>query len=120
MHHSISKESPPAPDRLAALGVTSWPIWTKEISTFPWIYDSEETCYFLEGEVVVTPEGGGVHGQRRSRDLSARHELRVGSAGAGAQALPIRVSGARSELELPVRDDACRRCPLLILDSAYS
>lgn len=47
MNHSISKESPSAPNRLAALGVTSWPIWTKEISTFPWIYDSEEACYFL-------------------------------------------------------------------------
>ncbi len=35
-----------------------WGIWTKEVSKFPWHYDEKETCYFLEGEVVVTPEGG--------------------------------------------------------------
>ena len=35
-----------------------WPIWNKEASQFPWTYDGEETCYFLEGEVTVTPNGG--------------------------------------------------------------
>jgi len=39
-------------------GAKSWPIWEKEASTFPWTYDSAETCYFLEGDVVVTPDGG--------------------------------------------------------------
>jgi len=39
-------------------GITSWPIWEKEVSVFPWHYDSEETCYFLAGDVVVTPDGG--------------------------------------------------------------
>ncbi len=43
--------------RLKELGVRSWPIWTKEPSEFPWHYDEEETCYFLEGEVAV--EAGG-------------------------------------------------------------
>lgn len=43
---------------LDQLGVSSWPIWEKEISTFPWTYDTSETCYLLEGEVVVTPDGG--------------------------------------------------------------
>ncbi len=38
--------------------IFSWPIWTKEVSTFPWTYDDRETCYFLEGEVTVTPEAG--------------------------------------------------------------
>ena len=47
-----------ARDTVAAQGVFSWPIWQKEISTFPWTYDSRETCYFLEGDVIVTPEGG--------------------------------------------------------------
>jgi len=52
--------------RLQQLDVASWPIWTKEISEFPWTYDSDETCYFLEGDVIVTPVGGkpvqiGVH-----------------------------------------------------------
>lgn len=48
----------PSHDQLEALGVYNWPIWTKEVSTFPWTYDSSETCLFLEGEVIVTPEGG--------------------------------------------------------------
>lgn len=45
-------------ERLEEMGVRSWPIWTKEVSEFPWSYDEEETCYFLEGKVVVTPVGG--------------------------------------------------------------
>jgi len=48
----------PAAEELEALGVTSWGIWTKEVSIFPWTYDEPETCYFLEGDVVVTPDGG--------------------------------------------------------------
>ena len=55
---AIRVEHRPAPDRLKALGVERWPIWTKEISEFPWTYDEVETCLFLEGEVVVTPDGG--------------------------------------------------------------
>ena len=47
----------PSPAQLEELGVSDWPIWTKEISEFPWSYDESETCYFLEGDVVVTPEG---------------------------------------------------------------
>jgi len=43
---------------LTRRGVRAWGIWEKEISTFPWTYDSAETCYFLEGDVIVTPEGG--------------------------------------------------------------
>lgn len=55
---TIKVEKNPDPARLEALGVFKWPIWTKEVSEFPWTYDTEETCYFLEGEVTVTPEGG--------------------------------------------------------------
>jgi len=43
---------------LEQMGVLHWPIWQKEVSEFPWVYDEAETCYFLEGDVVVTPEGG--------------------------------------------------------------
>jgi uncharacterized cupin superfamily protein len=43
---------------LKKLGVTDWPVWTREASEFPWTYGERETCYFLEGEVEVTPEGG--------------------------------------------------------------
>ena len=48
----------PDPSSLETRGVFSWPVWEKEVSTFPWTYDSSETCYFLEGDVTVTPEGG--------------------------------------------------------------
>jgi uncharacterized cupin superfamily protein len=58
MSKSIQVEHNPSTDRLEALGVRRWPIWTKEVSTFPWTYDEAETCYFLEGDVVVTPDGG--------------------------------------------------------------
>lgn len=58
MFGRIVKESSPSAERLAELGVYQWPVWTKEASLFPWTYDSQETCYFLEGEVTVTPEDG--------------------------------------------------------------
>jgi uncharacterized cupin superfamily protein len=54
----IKVEKKPEPGRLKALGVKEWPTWSKEASEFPWTYDGEETCYFLEGEVTVTPDGG--------------------------------------------------------------
>ena len=54
----IKIERNPSSEQLDQLGVFSWPIWTKEESEFPWTYDVEETCYFLDGEVIVTPEGG--------------------------------------------------------------
>ena len=38
---------------LKVLGVATWPMWTKEPSTFDWSYDEPETCYFLEGDVTV-------------------------------------------------------------------
>lgn len=45
-------------EHLNELDVFNWPIWEKEISQFSWTYDDQETCYFLEGNVVVTPDGG--------------------------------------------------------------
>ncbi len=56
--NQIEIESQPNSEKLDQLGVLNWPIWSKEISEFPWTYDDRETCYFLEGEVVVTPDGG--------------------------------------------------------------
>ncbi|MCK9522150.1 MAG: cupin domain-containing protein [Proteobacteria bacterium] len=47
-----------AQSELDKLGVRNWDIWTKEVSKFPWTYDSTEHCYFLEGEIIVTPDGG--------------------------------------------------------------
>ena len=51
-------EKNPSPQKLEQLGVNQWGIWEKEASEFPWTYDATETCYFLEGDVVVTPDGG--------------------------------------------------------------
>ncbi len=45
---------------LERLGVLSWPIWEKEVSSFDWHYDDVEECYFLEGSVTVETEGGSV------------------------------------------------------------
>jgi len=54
----IRVEKNPTEKRLQDLGVRKWDIWTKEVSSFPWHYDEPEICYFLEGDVVVTPENG--------------------------------------------------------------
>ena len=45
-------------EQLEKMGVFNWPIWAKEISRFPWSYDSIEECYFLEGDVTVETEDG--------------------------------------------------------------
>lgn len=54
----IKVEQEPSQELLNQLGIWKWPIWTKEVSEFPWTYDELETCYFLEGDVIVTPDGG--------------------------------------------------------------
>ncbi|MEH2433741.1 MAG: cupin domain-containing protein [Nostoc sp.] len=54
----IKIEHQPKQERLNELGVSKWGIWQKEVSKFPWTYDSQETCYFLEGDVLVTPDDG--------------------------------------------------------------
>ncbi|MGC8867604.1 MAG: cupin domain-containing protein [Elusimicrobiales bacterium] len=45
-------------DEIKKLNIKSWPIWTKEESEFDWYYDSDEMCYFLEGEVTVKTDLG--------------------------------------------------------------
>ncbi|MGR8933230.1 MAG: cupin domain-containing protein [Gammaproteobacteria bacterium] len=55
---TIHVEHVPSNEQLESLNVSVWPIWTKEISVFSWYYDEDETAYVLEGEVVVTPDGG--------------------------------------------------------------
>ncbi|MBN3942720.1 MAG: cupin domain-containing protein [Nostoc sp.] len=54
----INIEHQPRQEYLNELGVFKWEIWKREVSKFPWTYDSQETCYFLEGNVLVTPDGG--------------------------------------------------------------
>ena len=54
----ITVDHDPFEEKLSQLGVRQWPVWTKQASSFPWQYDDSETCFFLEGDVIVTPEGG--------------------------------------------------------------
>ena len=54
----IAIDRQPTQAKLENLGVSNWAIWSKGVSTFPWTYDEQEICYFLEGDVVVTPAGG--------------------------------------------------------------
>lgn len=53
----IGVEKPTA-EKLASLGVTRWPTWSKEVSQFPWSFGTQEIAYILEGDVTVTPDGG--------------------------------------------------------------
>jgi hypothetical protein len=39
-------------------GIKHWPIWTKEVSTFDWYYDTDEECLILDGEVDVSTDDG--------------------------------------------------------------
>ena len=55
---NIKVTKKPTQETIDSLGIPNWGIWTKEASQFPWTYDATETCYFLEGEVEVTPDGG--------------------------------------------------------------
>uniref|UniRef100_A0A2P2IMG9 (S)-ureidoglycine aminohydrolase cupin domain-containing protein n=1 Tax=Rhizophora mucronata TaxID=61149 RepID=A0A2P2IMG9_RHIMU len=48
--------SPPEP-KLSELGVRSWPKWGCPPSKFPWTYSAKETCFLLEGQVKVYPDG---------------------------------------------------------------
>jgi len=51
----------PTKEDLEDLGVTGWPIWECEPSTFDWTYDERETCYILEGDVIVKGASNKVH-----------------------------------------------------------
>jgi hypothetical protein len=55
---NITIEQQPDATRLDALGVSRWPTWEKEVSVFPWFFHEQEIAYILDGECVITPEGG--------------------------------------------------------------
>ena len=57
-HQRIILERNPSPMKLEVMGVERWGIWRKEVSTFPWKYNQQETCYILRGRFTVTPDGG--------------------------------------------------------------
>ena len=43
---------------IAERKIKTWPIWEKEVSRFDWLYDGDEECLILEGEVTIeTSEG---------------------------------------------------------------
>ncbi len=48
----------PTPEELEALDVTNWGTWSCEVSKFDWSYDMKETCFILEGDVIVSTEDG--------------------------------------------------------------
>lgn len=54
----IIVEKKPKKSALEALKVSAWPTWEKEVSVFPWVFPEQEIAYILEGECVITPEGG--------------------------------------------------------------
>ncbi len=56
--NKIKIEHNPDKQKLEQMGVFSWGIWEKEVSEFPWYYEEQETCYLLEGHVIVTPKNG--------------------------------------------------------------
>jgi uncharacterized cupin superfamily protein len=58
MMEKITVVHKPDAETLKNQGVFEWPIWTKEKSEFPWTYADKETCYLLEGQVTVIPDGG--------------------------------------------------------------
>ena len=45
-------------EEIAKRGIRSWPVWEKEVSRFPWSYDTEEQCFLLEGEVTIETADG--------------------------------------------------------------
>jgi uncharacterized protein len=46
------------PTAKEAKEASSWPLWEKEESTFPWQYDEKETCLILKGKASVkSPDG---------------------------------------------------------------
>ncbi len=46
--------SQPSKEEVDNQGVFNWPIWTCEVSEFPWTYSDRETCYILEGKIEVS------------------------------------------------------------------
>jgi hypothetical protein len=45
----------PSSEKLAALGVTRWPTWSKEVSQFPCCFGCMERHITLDGYVTGTP-----------------------------------------------------------------
>ena len=59
----------PAAGELEKLKVKSWGIWEKEVSTFDWSYDEQETCYIIAGQASVTSQDGKLKIEFKAGDL---------------------------------------------------
>ena len=44
--------------QIAERNIKSWPVWTKEVSTFDWYYDGDEQCLIIEGDIEVETQEG--------------------------------------------------------------
>ena len=56
-------------EKLASMGVTRWPTWSKEVSQFPWSFSTQEIAYILDGEVTITPNDGSAAISFQAGDL---------------------------------------------------
>lgn len=43
------------------MGIAQWPVWNCGIRSFPWQYTESETCFIIEGDVVVGTAAGDYH-----------------------------------------------------------
>jgi uncharacterized cupin superfamily protein len=48
-------------EALVKRDVFSWDVWEKEVSTFEYYYDEQESCYFTEGSATIADETGTVY-----------------------------------------------------------
>ena len=48
-------------EQITKRGIRSWPVWEKEVSLFPWTYDTEEQCLILEGDITIETKSGNFH-----------------------------------------------------------
>ena len=46
----------PSDQEINDMDISSWSIWSCEVSEFDWEYSDQETCLLLEGEVEVSSE----------------------------------------------------------------
>ena len=65
----ITVNSNPGDALLKKMGTAHWPTWEKEVSVFPWQYDTTETALILEGECEMTPTDGGPSVTFKAGDL---------------------------------------------------
>jgi len=49
-----------SPQQIAERGITKWPVWSCDISEFPWEYDTGESCLLIEGEAEISTDSGTV------------------------------------------------------------